>query len=59
MDNLLEIVSIRTQARHFRDIGMKGLMHAAYRSARMRLRELRGERKITMPPCYCGECRKG
>ena len=36
-----EIVQLRMLGRHFRDIGMRLLMHAAYRSARSRVRSVR------------------
>lgn len=55
IDALQETAFIVAQARHLRDIGYKGLSHAAYRSARTRLREL--ARREGPAPCYCGECK--
>lgn len=36
-----EFRELRMLARHFRDIGMPQLMHAAYRSARARIQDYR------------------
>jgi hypothetical protein len=50
-----DVKELRVQGRHLRDIGMPLLSHAAYRSARMRLREL--QCRWDVAPCLCLQCR--
>ena len=58
LDAIDEIRQLRDQGRHMRDIGMRQLMHLAYRSARVRLREMR-QCFDTVAPCLCPDCRNG
>ncbi len=47
-----EVMQLRVQGRHLREVGFDQLSHAAYRSARTHLRELRTG-KNDPAPCLC------
>lgn len=53
---LRRIAAIRRQGVHYRTHGDMQLFHAAYRSARSRVRSLRKGAE-TAAPCFCKECK--
>lgn len=60
---MAEVKQLRVQGKHCLDIGDKQLFHAAYRSARVRVRGLRfaknnGLRAAKIAPCFCARCKQ-
>lgn len=52
-----EVRQLRIQGRFQRDLGNYQLMHAAYKSARSRVRALRTGNADAVAQCMCGKCK--